>query len=122
MADLVKLVAEKEELLKVKHKHIEEMQDKVLRTYAEMENVMDRTRREAENAKKFAIQGFAKTLLDVSDNLERASSVVKESFSKVDVPNDTTGAAPLLKTLLEGVEMTEKQLLEVKLTKHRSFL
>lgn len=56
MDDLVKLVAEKEELLKTKHKEIEQMQDKVLRTYAEMENVMDRTRREAENSKKFAIQ------------------------------------------------------------------
>lgn len=54
--DLVKLVAEKEELLKMKHKEIEKMQDKVLRSYAEMENVMDRTRREAENSKKFAIQ------------------------------------------------------------------
>lgn len=56
MDDLVKLVAEKEELLKLKHKEIEKMQDKVLRSYAEMENVMDRTRREAENSKKFAIQ------------------------------------------------------------------
>lgn len=46
--DLIKLVAEKEELLKLKKKEIEKMQDKVLRTYAEMENVMDRTRREAE--------------------------------------------------------------------------
>lgn len=54
--DLVKLVTEKEELLKQKHKEIEVMQDKVLRSYAEMENVMDRTRREAENSKKFAIQ------------------------------------------------------------------
>lgn len=54
--DLVKLVAEKEDLLMVKHKQIEEMKDKVLRSYAEMENVMDRTRREAENAKKYAIQ------------------------------------------------------------------
>ncbi|XP_062077576.1 grpE protein homolog 2, mitochondrial-like [Humulus lupulus] len=54
--DLVKLVAEKEELLKQKHKEIEKMQDKVLRSYAKMENVMNRTRREAENSKKFAIQ------------------------------------------------------------------
>lgn len=113
MDDLVKLVAEKEELLKTKHKEIEKMQDKVLRTYAEMENVMDRTRREAENSKKFAIQNFAKGLLDVADNLNRASSVVKESFSKIDTSNDTAGAVPLLKTLLEGVEMTEKQLSEV---------
>lgn len=54
--DLVKLVAEKEELLKLKHKEIEKMQDKVLRSYAEMENVIDRTKREAESSKKFAIQ------------------------------------------------------------------
>ncbi|XP_059662440.1 grpE protein homolog 2, mitochondrial-like isoform X1 [Cornus florida] len=108
--DLVKLVAEKEELLKLKHKEIENMQDKVLRSYAEAENVMERTRREAENSKKFAIQNFAKSLLDVADNLGRASSLVKESFSKIDASKDTSGAVPLLKTLLEGVEMTEKQL------------
>ncbi|XP_021687597.2 grpE protein homolog 1, mitochondrial isoform X3 [Hevea brasiliensis] len=113
MDDLVKLVAEKEELLKLKHKEIEKMQDKVLRTYAEMENVMERTKREAENSKKFAIQNFAKGLLDVADNLGRASSVVKDSYSKIDPSTDTAGAVPLLKTLLEGVEMTEKQLAEV---------
>ncbi|KAK4275401.1 hypothetical protein QN277_018490 [Acacia crassicarpa] len=111
--DLIKLVAEKEELLKLKHKEMEKMQDKVLRTYAEMENVMDRTRREAENSKKFAVQNFAKSLLDVADNLGRASSVVKESFSKIDASKDSSGAVPILKTLLEGVEMTDKQLAEV---------
>ncbi|XP_019266917.1 PREDICTED: uncharacterized protein LOC109244310 isoform X2 [Nicotiana attenuata] len=111
--DLVKLVAEKEELLKMKDDEFQKMQDKVLRTYAEMENVMNRTKREAENSKKFAIQNFVKALLDVSDNLGRASSVVKESFSKIDESKDTAGAVPLLKTLLEGVEMTDKQLAEV---------
>ncbi|KAL1202998.1 GrpE-like protein [Cardamine amara subsp. amara] len=113
MDDMVKLVAEKEELLSQKEKEIDQMKDKVLRTYAEMENVMDRTRRNAENTKKYAIQNFAKSLLDVADNLGRASSVVKESFSKLDTSKDSDGAAPLLKTLLEGVEMTEKQLAEV---------
>lgn len=113
MEDLVKLVSEKEEILKGKNKEIENMKDKVLRTYAEMENVMDRTRREAENSKKFAIQSFAKGLLDVADNMGRASSVVKESFAKMDTSKDSTGAVKLLKTLLEGVEMTEKQLTEV---------
>ncbi|KAF3534253.1 hypothetical protein DY000_02038498 [Brassica cretica] len=111
MDDLVKLVAEKEELLSEKEEEIKQMKDKVLRTYAEMENVMDRTRRDAENTKKYAIQNFAKSLLDVADNLGRASSVVKESFSKLDTTKeDLAGATPLLKTLLEGVE---KQLAEV---------
>lgn len=60
------------------------------------------------------LQNFAKSLLDVADNLGRASSVVKESFSKIDASNDATGSAKLLKSLLEGVEMTEKQLGEVR--------
>ncbi|KAK7316797.1 hypothetical protein RJT34_00520 [Clitoria ternatea] len=111
--DLIKLVAEKEELLKLKHKDIETLHDKVLRTHAEMENILYRARREAENSKKFGIQNFAKSLLDVADNLGRASSVVKDSFSKVESPKDSVEAAQLLKTLLEGVEMTEKQLAEV---------
>ncbi|XP_012434366.1 grpE protein homolog 2, mitochondrial [Gossypium raimondii] len=113
MADMVKLVQEKEGLLEVKQMEIEQMKDKVVRTLAEMENVMARTRREAENSKKFAIQNFAKGLLDVADNLGRASTHVKGSFAKVDESKDTAGAVPLLKTLLEGVEMTEKQLGEV---------
>lgn len=54
--DLVKLVVEKEELLKMKDDEFRKLQDKFLRSYAEMENVMERTKREAENSKKFAIQ------------------------------------------------------------------
>eukprot|EP00252_Welwitschia_mirabilis_P011241 TRINITY_DN252_c0_g1_i1.p1 TRINITY_DN252_c0_g1~~TRINITY_DN252_c0_g1_i1.p1 ORF type:complete len:317 (-),score=52.67 TRINITY_DN252_c0_g1_i1:228-1178(-) len=115
--ELIELVREREQLLKAKHKEIQEMQEKVLRSYAEAENVKQRTRRDAENSKKFAVQSFAKSLLDVADNLGRASSVVKESFSKIDSSEDVSGATSLLKTLLEGVEMTEKQLSEV-LKKH----
>lgn len=58
-------------------------------------------------------QDFAKSLLDVADNLGRASSTVKENFLKIDASKDTVGAVPLLKTLLQGVEMTDKQLAEV---------
>ncbi|KAK4484793.1 hypothetical protein RD792_007387 [Penstemon davidsonii] len=111
--DLVKLVAEKEQLLELKQEELEEMKDKVLRTYADTENIKERTRRESENAKKFAIQNFAKSLLDVADNLGRASSAAKESFSKIDASKDTAGAVQQLKVLLEGVEMTEKQLSEI---------
>ncbi|KAK3123214.1 hypothetical protein QOZ80_8AG0626350 [Eleusine coracana subsp. coracana] len=111
--DLVKLLLEKDESLKSKDLEIKDMKDKVLRSYAEMENVLARTKRESESTKKYAIQSFSKSLLDVADNLSRASSVVKESFSKIDPSNNSDEAVPLLKTLLEGVEMTEKQLGEV---------
>ncbi|KAJ1268058.1 hypothetical protein BS78_07G106900 [Paspalum vaginatum] len=111
--DLVKLHLEKDESLKSKCEEIKDLKDKVLRSYAEMENVLARTKRESENTKKYAIQSFSKSLLDVADNLSRASSVVKESFSKIDSANNSDEAILLLKTLLEGVEMTEKQLGEV---------
>lgn len=136
--DLVKLLLKKDESLKSKDQEVKDMKDKVLRSYAEMENVLARTKRESENTKKYAVQvcalstcltcrfsldllllygfyvqNFSKSLLDVADNLSRASSVVKESFSKIDTSNNSDEAVPLLKTLLEGVEMTEKQLGEV---------
>ncbi|XP_024967315.1 grpE protein homolog 2, mitochondrial-like [Cynara cardunculus var. scolymus] len=111
--DLVKLLAKKEELLNKKNKEMEIMQEKGLRSFAEIDDVIARTKRAAENSKKFAIQSFAKSLLDVADNLGRASSVVKDKFTKIDTTEDPAGALPLLKTLLEGVEMTEKQLAEV---------
>lgn len=58
MDDLVRLVAEKEELLKTKQTELQQMQDRVLRSYAEMENVRERAKREVDNSNKFAIQGF----------------------------------------------------------------
>ncbi|XP_025822543.1 grpE protein homolog 2, mitochondrial-like [Panicum hallii] len=111
--DLMRLLLEKDESLKLKDQEVKDMKDKVLSSYAEMENVLARTKRESDNTKKYAIQSFSKILLDVADNLSRASSVVKESFSKIDTSNNSDEAVPLLKALLEGVEMTEKQLGEV---------
>ncbi|KAL0306323.1 UNVERIFIED_CONTAM: GrpE protein2, mitochondrial [Sesamum radiatum] len=99
--DLVKLVAEKEQLLVSKQEELEKMKDKVLRSFAEMENVKERTRRESE-MQKFAIQNFAKSLLDVADNLGRASSAARESFSNFDASKNTDGTVQQLKTLLEG--------------------
>lgn len=53
---MVKLVLEKDGLLKSKDDEIKDMKDKVLRSYAEMENVIARTKRESENSKKYAVQ------------------------------------------------------------------
>jgi len=51
---------------------ITDLKDKLLRTHAEMENLRRRTQREVEDARKFGIEKFAASLLDVVDNLERA--------------------------------------------------
>lgn len=56
MDELVKLIVEKEKLIQLKDKELKEMQDKVLCSYAEIENIIERTKREAENSRKFSIQ------------------------------------------------------------------
>ncbi len=94
-----------------------ELKDKVLYTLAEMENVRTIARRDMESAKLFALQSFAKQLLDVADNLSRAiDSVPPEARDKKD---ETSG---MLATLVEGVEMTDSQLQKVfganKITKY----
>ncbi|KAK1418021.1 hypothetical protein QVD17_27157 [Tagetes erecta] len=120
MEDLIKVVIEKEELLKTKQEEIEKLKDKVVRTYAEMENIMDRTKREAETSKKFAIQRFAKNLLEIADILSTVSLSIRERLAEVgtsldQIPEneDPPEILILLDSLLEGVEMTEKQLSEI---------
>ncbi len=60
------------------------------------------------------MQNFAKGLLDVADNLGRAAAAVPEEFRKSDGSGEEpSGAAKILISLLLGVEMTEKQLVQV---------
>jgi molecular chaperone GrpE len=89
--------------------------DKLIRTLADMENLRERTSRQVENSNKFAIQGFVKDLLDVSDNLERALGAVDSEYLKKESESDDSEekAFKLLKSLYEGIEMTEKQMLQV---------
>ena len=84
---------------------VKDEKDRVLRAYAEMENVRRIAKNDVSNAREYANQSFAKGLLDVADNLERALGSVEEK----DVSDDN----PLLKTLLEGVSMTDKELKKV---------
>lgn len=83
---------------------VKALKDQLLRTMAELENYRKRAEREREEMAKFAITGFGRDLLSVSDNLRRALESVPVEHEK---PED------LLKTLLEGVEITEKELLTV---------
>ena len=80
---------------------IADLKDKLLRAVAETENVRRRAAREKEEAHKFAISNFAKDLCDVADNLQRAVEAVP-----ADKAEDT-----IVKTLVEGVEMTERTML-----------
>lgn len=84
-------------------KELGEARDKVLRTLAEMENLRRRTAREVSDARSYGITAFARDVLDIADNLQRALDAV---------PAETKAAAdPGLKGLIEGVELTERSLL-----------
>jgi molecular chaperone GrpE len=84
-------------------KEAADSRDKMLRTLAEMENLRKRTTREVADARTYGIANFARDVLDIADNLQRALDAV---------PADTKAAAdPGLKALIEGVELTERSLL-----------
>ena len=86
-----------------------EARDRMLRTLAEMENLRKRTTREVADAKLYGITGFARDVLDIADNLQRALDAVPlEARANAD---------PGLKSLIEGVELTERSLLNA-LEKH----
>ena len=57
-------------------KEAAEARDKMLRTLAEMENLRKRTTREVADARTYGISGFARDILDIADNLQRALDAV----------------------------------------------
>lgn len=83
---------------------VKELNDRLLRSLAEQDNTRRIAKRDVEEARQFAVKSFAKSMLDVADNLERALKAVPEAMQK------DKEAHPVLVTLYEGIEMTEKGL------------
>ena len=79
-----------------------ELKNKAMSLLADMENLRRRTEREVKDARQYAVANFARDMLSVSDNLSRALQAL---------PDDARESADeALKTLLEGVEMTDRDL------------
>jgi molecular chaperone GrpE len=81
-----------------------EFKDKLLRTLAEMENVRKRTEREVFDARLYGIAGFARDVLAVADNMHRALDAIGPELRESDDAK--------VKALIEGVELTERELLK----------
>ena len=79
-----------------------ELKDRVLRTLAEMENLRRRTEREVADAKTYGVTGFARDMLSVVDNLARALEHLPEEARQ--------NADPHLQSMIEGVELTARDL------------
>ena len=81
-----------------------DLKDKLLRTLADMENLRRRTEREIADARAYAVTGFARDMLTVADNLRRGLESVPEDAK--------SGSPAALTALIEGIEVTERDLLK----------
>lgn len=84
---------------------VAELKDRHLRTLAEMENLRRRTEREVAETRAYGISGFARDMLGVADNLRRALEAIGNE--------DGASLPPVIVAFIEGVELTERELLKV---------
>ncbi|MCB4767361.1 nucleotide exchange factor GrpE [Ancylobacter sp. Lp-2] len=85
------------------------LKDKFLRAFAEADNVRRRAEREVADAKVYGITGFARDVLSLSDDFERALGVIDDDARAT--------AEGTLKTVLDGIELTARSLNQT-LSKH----
>ncbi len=81
-----------------------DLKDRLLRAAAEMENMRRRTERDKADTAKFAVSNFARDTLTIADNIARAIAHVPEEAAEED---------PALKSFLEGIQVTERELMNV---------
>lgn len=81
-----------------------ELKDKLLRTLAEMENLRRRTEREVADARVYGIASFARDVVTVADNMQRALQALDDELREK--------ADASVQALLDGVELTERELLK----------
>lgn len=80
------------------------LKDQLLRAVAESENIRRRAQRDLEDARKYAVSGFARELVGVTENLQRALE---------SVPAEAREKDEFLKTLIDGVQITQQELLSI---------
>src|SRR6266849_2739861 len=85
-------------------KEVADYKDKLLRALADMENLRRRTDREVADARAYGVSSLARDVVGVADNLHRALEAAGESAAVIEGP---------AKTLHEGVELIERELLKV---------
>ena len=93
-----------DELLVALSAEAADLKDRLLRAHAEMENMRKRTEREKEEIAKYAVTRLARDVVTVGDNFQRAIDAVPAGAAEQD---------PALKSFLDGVTMTERELLNV---------
>jgi molecular chaperone GrpE len=83
---------------------IGDLTDRLLRAHADMDNLRKRTEREKSDSAKYAISKFALDIVGVSDNFQRAVTALPAGAAEAD---------GTLKSIVDGVMMTERAFLQV---------
>jgi molecular chaperone GrpE len=85
---------------------IKTLKDQLLRSYAEQENIRHIARNDVQAANSFAIKKFAKSLLDVADNLDRALEAVGKNDQQ------QKSKSPEFQVFYQGIELTKSGLIK----------
>jgi molecular chaperone GrpE len=91
-------------MLNEKDTELATMKDQALRALAEAENTRRRSEREMADMAKYAVTGFAKDLVNVVENLQRAVE---------SIPVELKETQPAVASLATGVDMTMRELLAI---------
>jgi len=91
-----------EKKLQALEEEVKSIKDQMLRSLAEQENIRNIARRDVDAAKQFSIKSFAKSLLEVADNLDRAL----EAATATSDEETTLTATQSVESFLEGVQLT----------------
>jgi molecular chaperone GrpE len=83
---------------------VKKLRDQLIRSVADQENFRKRAAKQIDDAGKFAINNFAKDLIDVLENLYLATD---------NMPEDESIKNEALTSILQGVEMTKVTLVNV---------
>lgn len=108
LSPLEKELAEMKEKFINKEKEAAEMKDRYVRSVADFRNLQETTKREIQKAKDFALQKFAKDLIESIDNFGHALGAVKEESIKTNEE---------IAQLYDGVKMT-RNVFEKTLNRH----
>ena len=82
---------------------LDDLRERLLRAVADADNTRKRAEKEMKETRDYAVSRFAGDMLGVADNLARALDAARKTGEAED--------SPVLKTLMEGVEMTERALI-----------
>ena len=84
-----------EDLIEKLNEEITDLKDQRLRAIAELENFRKRAEKDQSDALKYGISNFAKEIINIRDNIERAQSSISEEAKNNDA----------IKSVIEGIDL-----------------